>query len=193
MDEDALIRAVAKRASVAKTRTDWAERWVPELAPPASSQAVERAEKALGCRLHHLHRRLFQEVGNGGFGPGDGLLGLPGGRLDADGRSVLELRHALFADSAGEGVPTHVVPLCDWGGGTWSCIDESSGSVLMLDEAGLVDSGLSLHELMSEWASGVSLTARLFDFRESTEMNPFTHKPVKVRTRGRPLGRPYFL
>jgi hypothetical protein len=50
----------------------------------------------MGCHFYPLHERLFKEVGNGGFGPGDGLIGIPGGSLDVEERSIIELRRRLF-------------------------------------------------------------------------------------------------
>ncbi|WP_441289864.1 SMI1/KNR4 family protein [Sorangium sp. KYC3313] len=191
MEEDSLIVAVAKRAADPMTRTDSADRGVPELAPCATPEQVEQAERVLSCRIHPLHRRLLQEVGNGGFGPADGLIGIPGGRVDNDGRSVVELREQLFADHTGAGVPVQVVPLCDWGDGVWSCVDEDTGHVLMLDEAGLTDTDMSLHDWMIDWVNGIPLAEKLFTFKEHSGINPFTKMPMTARLRSRPIGTPY--
>src|SRR5690242_1926418 len=80
MNDDKLIHAVRQRAEDRRTRTDYSDRSCPDLAPPAPAQALIDAEAALGFQLHPFHRRLLMEVGNGGFGPGDGLIGLSGGR-----------------------------------------------------------------------------------------------------------------
>jgi len=42
---------------------------------PASPEAVDEAEEAFGFPLPGLLRRLYAEVGNGGFGPGYGIPG----------------------------------------------------------------------------------------------------------------------
>lgn len=191
MEEDPLISAVAKRAADPITRTDYADRGVPELAPPATPEQVALAERVLNCRLHSFHRRLLQEVGNGGFGPADGLIGLPGGRVDTDGRSVVELREQLFADPSGDSVPVQVVPLCDWGDGAWSCVDEDTGHVLMLDEHGLTDTGMSLQDWINNWVNGISLAEKLFTFEERSGINPFTKRPITARFRSRPIGTLY--
>ncbi|WP_437744454.1 SMI1/KNR4 family protein [Sorangium sp. So ce1504] len=191
MKEDTLIGAIIRRATDPTTRTDWPDRDTPELAPCATLEQVERAEQVLKCKLHPLHRRLLQEVGNGGFGPANGIIGLPGGKVDDDGRSVVELREQLFADATGAGVPAQVVPLCDWGSGTWWCVDEDTGHVLMLDETGLADTQISLHDWMADWVNGVSLAESLFTFEERSGINPFTKTPMTARLRSRPIGVPY--
>src|SRR5688572_7984728 len=58
-----------------------AQGWIEPLPPlrPAPRSAVEEAEALAGAPLPPLLRRLYLEVGNGGFGPGYALLGLRGG------------------------------------------------------------------------------------------------------------------
>jgi hypothetical protein len=43
---------------------------------PAMKSVVTNCEKRLGFALPTFLRRLYLEVGNGGFGPGYGLLGI---------------------------------------------------------------------------------------------------------------------
>jgi hypothetical protein len=191
MDNDSLINAVRMRAANPLTRTDWAARAPTQLATGATQQQIAEGERALGCTLHHLHRRLLQDVGNGGFGPGDGLIGLPGGRVDDEGRSVLELRQSLFADPAGAGIPACVVPLWDWGDGAWACLDEETGNVLIVDERRITDTEVSLSACMSDWVAGAELVEKLFTFEERSGINPFTRKPMTARLRSHPVGKPY--
>jgi hypothetical protein len=47
--------------------------------PPVPAKVLQQAEQRLGFQLPSLLRKLYLEVGNGGFGPGYGLIGLPGG------------------------------------------------------------------------------------------------------------------
>ncbi len=191
MKDDELIQAVRLRASNPATQTDYADRGCPMLPPPASIEDVRRSESVMGFRLHVLHQRLLTEVANGGFGPGDGLIGLPEGRLNDAGQSLIELRESLWTDPTTTGLPPGVVALCDWGDATWSCLDEVTDEVLTLDETGLVDTGMSLHEWLAVWVSGVSLCEKMFEFEEQSGINPFTRQPMTVRLRGRPLGTPY--
>jgi hypothetical protein len=54
---------------------------IPPLPPltPAAPEALCLVEDAIGAALPALFRRCFLELGNGGFGPGYGLLPAPAG------------------------------------------------------------------------------------------------------------------
>jgi hypothetical protein len=93
--------------------------------PTAPAEAVAEAESLIGYRLPPLLRRLYLEAGNGGFGPGYGILGLRGGHRDGTGRAALDLyreahdissRHWSF-------LPVSLLPVCYWGCGIYSFID----------------------------------------------------------------------
>ena len=64
-------------------------------APLAREDALASDERRLGFRLPLLMKRLYREIGNGGFGPGYGLIGLSGGALDDIGRTAPNLRLVL--------------------------------------------------------------------------------------------------
>jgi hypothetical protein len=157
MNENDLIRAIRIRATERKTRTDFASE--AELAPRATPAMIEAAEAELGFALHPFHRRLLLEIANGGFGPGDGLLGVPGGRTDDDGRSLLELRRDVGLAQEFPWRPA-VVTLCDWGCGQWSCVDAQTGTVLFLDEYGLTDTGQRVEAWFTDWVAGVVLSKK---------------------------------
>src|SRR5690242_515603 len=55
-----------------------AKGWIDPLPalPLATAHDIEQAEAKLGFAIDPLMRRLYTEVGNGGFGPGYGVLGL---------------------------------------------------------------------------------------------------------------------
>jgi hypothetical protein len=193
MEESELIDAIRQRSENPETRADFATRSPSPIPPRVSQAAIEEAERRLGVALHPLHRRLFEEIGNGGFGPGNGIIGLPGGHGDRDGRSIVELREYLWEDTEHPGLPHGVVPLCDLGDGTWLCIDEltDGGTVLVLDEFGLTDTGVDLRSLLSDWVNGVGVWEKMFDIIEATGTNPFTRQPMIFKSPGRAKGTPY--
>ncbi len=155
MTEDDLISALRHRVQDPGSRTDMAARFPVDIAVPASPEEIEATEASLALCLLDLHRRVLSEVGNGGFGPGDGLIGTPRGRLDEDGRSIVELRAAILGEP-GTPLPP-LIPLCDWGCGSWSCVDVDSGAVVTVDEFGIFDTGLSLAAWLQSWIDGASL------------------------------------
>lgn len=53
--------------------------------PPATEQQIKETERQLGFQLPLLLRLLYTHVANGGFGPGYGIIGTPGGFPLGDG------------------------------------------------------------------------------------------------------------
>jgi hypothetical protein len=194
MQDTELIEIIRRKAADPATRTDMARVPPRPLPSPASAEAITSTERILGHALHPLHRRLLREIGNGGFGPGGGLFGVPGGHMDDDGRSMLELRDRLGNDEEHPQLPRGVLPLCDIGCGTWMCIDSlaEDGCVLVVDEHGLTDSGMSFRSWIEDWAAGVDLQKKMFTEGEERQViNPFTRSKMIVRGAGRAKGRPY--
>src|SRR5437763_11278632 len=86
-----LIVRIQRRADDPRTRTDNADVVLPPRIPPVSDPALARSEQRLGLRLPSFLGEVFRQVGNGGFGPGYGLIGLPGGFAGDVGKSIVEL------------------------------------------------------------------------------------------------------
>ena len=80
---------------------------------PATPEAVREAEAVIGYKLPRLLRRLYLEVGNGGFGPGYGVLGLSGGHR-VGGQTALDLYRQATPTSSWSFLPTGLLPLCPW-------------------------------------------------------------------------------
>jgi hypothetical protein len=76
---DALVARIKARVTDPFRVVD-AATWVepmPTIAPPAIASQVNAAEIALGFAIPEFLRRLYVEIGNGGFGPNYGLFGVP--------------------------------------------------------------------------------------------------------------------
>lgn len=193
MEINALVIAVNERASNPATRTDRAMQLppAPELGTRLSMEQIRSFERDLGFEFDSFYSRLLMEVANGGFGPGDGLIGMPGGRLDEDSNSAVDIRHYLFADENGGGIPPFVVPLCDWGDGIWSCVNMSNSGILTVVETGVFDFGISIVDWFELWVEGQSLWSRMFEFEWRKLPSPVTGIEEDCWLPGRPVGRPY--
>jgi hypothetical protein len=105
---------------------------------PATPATVAEAEELAGRPLPPLLRRLYLEVGNGGFGPGYGLLGLRDG-YRADGRNALS----------------------DWGCGISSELDLADGQVWGCDPnpspsgvSTMFPQHMSIADWFAKWVDG---------------------------------------
>ena len=88
---------------------------------------METLEKRLGFTLPSILRNIYLEVGNGGFGPGYGLLPL---NNKSSGKQFAESVISLYTDYlTGDPEnpewkwPKGMLPLCDWGDNIHSCVD----------------------------------------------------------------------
>jgi len=144
---------------------------------PASAQAIAEAEQSLDFPLPPVLKQVLLEVGNGGFGPGHGLLGVRGGATDEHGNSMLDLYDGLSAtnpDDPGWRWPERLVPLCPWGDSTYSCIDCSvpEGQLVTYDANGyrpgtdlerlFTAQDLAVDAWLRLWTEGVDLWSRMF-------------------------------
>lgn len=109
--------------------------------PPVSVEELAQAEAQLGFELPSFVRRLYLEVGNGGFGPGYGLFPLnvhnPSSNSQTDSlvTAYLAMRSmtqkdidTYWADEEEKPSlwPERVLMLNDWGCNIYSCLDCSS-------------------------------------------------------------------
>jgi hypothetical protein len=95
--------------------------------PPVTEKEIEKAERTLGFPLPAILRRMYLEIGNGGFGPGCGLLPLwKKGIGQAFEESIVSL-YAVYRTDDPECPrwkwPEGMLPLCHWGDAIHSCAD----------------------------------------------------------------------
>src|SRR5262249_58346171 len=76
-----LIEQLKTRIKDPRQATEGADVIAPTIYPVASEASLHSAEQALGFALPQLLRQIYLEVGNGGCGPGYGLLGMAGGAI----------------------------------------------------------------------------------------------------------------
>jgi hypothetical protein len=127
---------------------------------PATPEAVAEAEEEIGYPLPSLLRRLYLEVGNGGFGPGQGIPGVRGGAdVGWDWPDITAFHRAAQADERWKAWPW-LVPLFDWGCTIMSLIDcrDADGRMWAWEEGELIS--LPHRQTLADWL-GLWLLSRL--------------------------------
>jgi SMI1 / KNR4 family (SUKH-1) len=115
--------------------------------PPVTEEHLAHTEAQLGFELPSFLRRLYLEVGNGGFGPGYGLFPLndhrSGETIHSDSLlgAYLGMRSMSqkdidehYADEEEKPAlwPERALMLCDWGCNIYSCLNCSSPELPIL-------------------------------------------------------------
>lgn len=161
----ALLVAIRERIAEGQP-CDHPDEWLAPQ-PLATQLELGRAESQLGFRLPELLRRLYTEVGNGGFGPVFGLLPLfpiAGADLDLVG-DYRRLARRFPAEA--ERWPAHLIPAFYCGCTVFEFVDcrDSAGAMLWWDEGTEDLSALaerqrermpSLERRLEMWLSGES-------------------------------------
>lgn len=157
-----LIEAVRERAAEPARATDMADTVPTRVFPVALPEQIVDAQRALGFELPVLLKELYLQVGNGGYGPGYGLIGIAGGAQDYTGKSLVDLYKGFAApdpDDVHWQWPSRLLPVVNLGCGMYACIDVSSaeGRVVWFapdaryDEESWDDAFLSLASSTADW------------------------------------------
>jgi hypothetical protein len=131
MDNQELIRRIQQRAHDPQQAIDMAEVRADVANPPVTAEQLEAAETALGFRLPEFMRQLYLQVGNGGFGPGYGLLEL-GDESTDDERTVVGFFVKIVINVPPPPYrpwPKQFLFIADWGCGIWSLLNWQDGRV----------------------------------------------------------------
>jgi hypothetical protein len=114
---------------------------------PLVDEELRESEQLLGFHLPGFVRRLYTQVGNGGFGPGyGGVLGLVNGATDESNMNAVDRYRGWQdwqPDPADYGLepeevvvpfawPKRIVAICHWGCAIYSCIDCNNEDVPVL-------------------------------------------------------------
>ncbi len=120
-----LIEELQRRQRDVERATEGAHLVRTKAYPPATERALQAAEQSLGFPLPPLLCQIYREVGNGGLGPGYGLIGVAGGAAD-NGQTIADLYHGYRTPDPDDPAwqwPAQLVPLADLGCAMYACID----------------------------------------------------------------------
>lgn len=134
--DDVLMEALVDRARSPRP-IDMVDDAVERHSPLAQSQLIA-LEQRVGVALPASVREVYSVVGNGGFGPGYGLIGLVGGFLSdlrTDVESDYLVRRGSDPDDPGWFWPEGMLAICHWGCAIYSCVDcsDPAGPVVRFD------------------------------------------------------------
>jgi SMI1-KNR4 cell-wall len=182
--EDEAIRAIK-----AKATSDAAS----PVYPVATRIEIAEAERLLGLSLPSFYVRLLTEVGNGGFGPGYRIIGIPPwGFQDPDlGGSLIDAYVERTAPATGAWrVPKGLLPLCNWGCCQISYVDCLSQEASVVTGEALKDGFVftatspRLADWLADWARGADLGKEMHEITGYRDgINPFTRKPMQFPIR----------
>lgn len=134
---------------------------------PCSAGDIASDERHLRFRLPPLLKRIYADIGNGGFGPGYGLIGLTNGVPDDTGKTAAAI-YDDFRSAAELAWPDGLLPICHWGCAIYSCVDclDPDFRMRIFDPNGhggddwtdaFFDEPLRFEDWIGSWASGVNL------------------------------------
>ncbi len=179
MDES-LIESIRGHASSRGTSLPYAT---------ASAEVVEEAERRLGFRIPALLKACYVRVGNGGFGPGYGIIGVEGGSVSDHG-NLVETHGVLKQDQESEGRawPGGLLPFCEWGCNIFSCVDCSDlrHPVYTFQDFAVGPQAYALDKFFELWMVGADILAYEPSDEERVAItNPFTGRQESVTKRRR--------
>jgi hypothetical protein len=179
---DPIIQSVATRARIPERRTDATDIVIPEIGSLVSHEQLVRCEASLGFGLPELLRRLYLDIGNGGFGPGYGIFPIPSGEADG-GRTILSLYQECRrpAGPVKWEWPAGLLMICDWGCLIRSCVYAVSpeARVFTSTEYGVHRSKWTLETWLSDWASNIDLWEMMTETDLGFAPHPITGEPME--------------
>jgi len=154
--------------------------------PLAAEGLIRDARRRLGFEIPKLLEDCYLKIGNGGFGPGYGLIGLEGGHA-SDFGSLVSTFEQLKSDQEGEGGawPKGMLPFNEWGSNIFSCVDcvSDGASVYTFEDFELSEAGYDLPTFFDLWLSGADVLAnkQAEPRHQATIINPFTGEQAVVK------------
>jgi hypothetical protein len=161
-----IVEALLHRVRSDAPLTGMADWRTPKLFPCVSEEQIQVAEARVGFSLPPLLRDVYVRVGNGGFGPAYGLIGIEGGAPDDLGRTVEGIYEAFWRPRLSDCFwfwPEKLLPFCYYGCGIFFCVHGSSaGAPVYLFEPNIRGNGpwgkvlelesVSLAEWFESWS-----------------------------------------
>ena len=125
-----LVDAIEKRIASPARLTDYAAITHRTRLPTATHEEIEEAELKIGSPLPAILALLLRDVANGGFGPGDGLLGVgPEGHRYEGADLMLNLPDLYRLNASEDTWDKDQLAIVDFGDVIWGTVSLSTGLV----------------------------------------------------------------
>jgi len=151
---------------------------------PATQSVLDATERELGFSLPLLLKELYLRVGNGGFGPGYGVIGVYGGYA-SDYGTLTETFGQLGQNGTLRADGRIALPFCEWGCNMFSCIDCATCAyeVVHFEEGRIEGRCFTLDDFFRMWLDGVDILSYGSDQVRERHIvkNPFTGKKAEIR------------
>jgi hypothetical protein len=169
--DDFIVAAIQRRLKTKLTDLGGGSR-----ARRSNPADVASDEQRLGFSFPPLLKRIYAEIGNGGFGPGYGLIGFTNGAPDDTGKTgpaIYEQFQGVSADEPNWKWPSRLLPVCHWGCAILSCVDcaDENFRMRMFDpnvydgsdwNEAFFDEAPSFAQWIGDWASGTDLWKAMY-------------------------------
>jgi len=167
---DDILTMIRRQLRVKLTDQDAIRKFVPLQSATAIGLAAD--ERLLGFNIPPLLKQSYIEIGNGGFGPGYGLIGMTSGAPDDTGKTAPEIYYQLRSGHPTDPAwkwPECLLPICHWGCAIYSCIacDKPDFPIRIFDpnvhdhrvtwSDAFFEEATSFDAWISAWADGVDL------------------------------------
>ncbi len=128
----------------------------------AEEAAIVEAERDLGFDIPVVLKRVYREIGNGGFGPGNGgtIVGVRGGYESNFCDLVSTYREFVEASQTiGWTWRVGMLPFCEWGCNIFTCVDciDPGSRIWVSRELQIEPQGYSIDEFFNYWMEGRAL------------------------------------
>ncbi|MFN0167183.1 MAG: SMI1/KNR4 family protein [Bryobacteraceae bacterium] len=158
-DIDKLVERILALSRDPSLRTGLGSQFpVLETYPPVDRETIASAESILGFELPELLRQCYLRVGNGGFGPEHGIIGLEDGYPDDLSGGCLPQLYQYYREETEEAEETEdpwppgLLPVFVVGCGLVDSIDCSApGYPIVRMDNGLKRTEISLYDWMEQW------------------------------------------
>ncbi|MBN9389317.1 MAG: SMI1/KNR4 family protein [Chloroflexi bacterium] len=135
------------------------------LPPPVTVEELDEAEKRMNLRLPELLRELYLYVGNGGFGPEYGILGItPAGWKDDFGDTAFSYYLKIIEPPIYNENYIGLLPICYYGCAEHIFLDcKSEDGRIILPNEDIESASLNLREWLEKWLNEGGTTFLLME------------------------------